>query len=60
MPRARLLVFALLSTIIAACSSGLTAPQQPRSGVNQKAARDSVPCDSTAWSGYSTTNNHHC
>lgn len=60
MPRARLLAFILLSTIITACSSGPTAPQQTHARINQKAVRDSVPCDSTAWSGYTTPNNWHC
>lgn len=60
MSRARLLVFVLLSTFIAACSSAPTAPQQPHSRTSQKAVRDSVPCDSTAWSGYSNPGNWHC
>jgi hypothetical protein len=58
MPRARPLVFVLLSTIIAACSAAPTSPQQPRSRVTQKAVQDNIPCDSIARSGYGLPNGH--
>jgi hypothetical protein len=53
MPRTRLLVFALLTSILAACSSSPTAPQPPRSHAGQPALRDS-----TCFSGYTNPSGH--
>ena len=58
MPRARLFALALLTSIIAACSSSPTSPQPARTHANEKALRDSIPCD--PFSGYSNPDGRHC
>jgi hypothetical protein len=58
MPRTRLLVFVLLTSILAACSSSATAPQSPRSHPSERALRDSIPCDTTSLSGYTNPSGH--
>lgn len=57
MARARLITFALLVSIIAACSSSPTAPQPPRNLTPGSAAHDAT-CDSLLKSGYTVPGGH--